>query len=215
MYQYDDPTVTAILPASTGNGTPGYFTDGNPAGGQAATILRAEFMNMLMMELVNAITGAGIPLSKSTFTQLKSAIEAYITARTATETAPGIVELADVAEAQALASAVVALTPARLADAFKGANQSLSANGYQKLPGGLIIQWGALNTTATNGTVTFPTAFPNACFSVVAHDYATTVSDNSIVRFNLPTNTQVSWLAQTYTGSSVSPNTWTWIAIGY
>ena len=30
------------------------------------------------------------------------------------------------------------------ADAFAamGANQSLSANGYQKLPGGLIIQWG-------------------------------------------------------------------------
>ena len=82
MYQYDDPTVTANLPASTPAGTAGYFTDGNPAGGQAATILRAEFMNMLMMELVNAITGAGITPSKSTFTQLKSAIEAYITART-------------------------------------------------------------------------------------------------------------------------------------
>ena len=114
MYQYDDPTVTAIRPASTGQGTPGYFTDGNPAGGQAATILRAEFMNMLMMELVNAITGAGIPLSKSTFTQLKSAIEAYITARTATETRTGIVELATSAETQTGTDALKAVTPAGL-----------------------------------------------------------------------------------------------------
>lgn len=114
MYLYDDPTVTASLPASTGEGTPGYFTDGNPAGGQAATILRAEFMNMLMMELVNAITGAGIPLSKSTFTQLKSAIEAYITARTATEDRTGVVELATSAETQTGTDALRAVTPAGL-----------------------------------------------------------------------------------------------------
>lgn len=115
MYQYDDPTVTASLPASTGEGTPGYFTDGNPAGGQAATILRAEFMNMLMMEMVNAITGAGITPSKDTFTQLRSAIEAYITARTASTTVAGIVELATSAETQAGSSAVLAVTPSGLA----------------------------------------------------------------------------------------------------
>ena len=92
---------------------------------------------------------------------------------------------------------------------------SLSNSGYQKLPSGLIIQWGSLSTSNTNGTVTFPTAFPNACFSVVVHDYSSAVSDNSIVRLNLPTNTQVSWFGQTYTGSSIFPSAWTWIAIGY
>lgn len=91
----------------------------------------------------------------------------------------------------------------------------LGGNGYQKLPSGLIMQWGSISTSATSGTVTFPTTFPNACFSVVAHDYATSASDISIVRFNLPTNTNVSWIGQTYTGSSVSPSGWTWIAIGY
>lgn len=52
---------------------------------------------------------------------------------------------------------------------FTGSNQSLTGDGYQKLPGGLIIQWGfvpdAGSTTAIN--VSFPIAFPNACFSVV------------------------------------------------
>ncbi len=38
---------------------------------------------------------------------------------------------------------------------------SLAANGYQKLPSGLIIQWGT-QSTATN-TVVFPISFPNIC----------------------------------------------------
>ena len=81
----------------------------------------------------------------------------------ASETVPGLVELADAAEAQALASAVVALTPARLADALKGANQLLYGNGYQRLPGGLIIQWGIC---VPGSFVTFPVAFPTACMSL-------------------------------------------------
>jgi hypothetical protein len=42
--------------------------------------------------------------------------------------------------------------------------RSLSTNGYQKLPGGLIVQWGHQNG---DGAVTFPIAFPNACFTVI------------------------------------------------
>ncbi|MGJ8619625.1 MAG: gp53-like domain-containing protein [Methylophilaceae bacterium] len=53
---------------------------------------------------------------------------------------------------------------------FTGSNQSLSASGYQKLPGGLIIQWGAGShgsaTGATSISPTFPIAFPNAAFHV-------------------------------------------------
>ena len=88
----------------------------------------------------------------------------------ATESIAGLVELATAAEAQALASTTVALTPARLADAFKGASQSLVGNGYQKLPGGLIIQWGRTGTIAadTEVTVTYPIAFPNAALNVTA-----------------------------------------------
>ncbi len=42
-------------------------------------------------------------------------------------------------------------------------------NGYITLPGGIIIQWGVVNTTSTNGTVLFVTSnidFPNACFNI-------------------------------------------------
>ena len=48
--------------------------------------------------------------------------------------------------------------------AFLGANQSLASSGYQKLPGGLILQWGTLTTSASaDSPITFPIAFPTAC----------------------------------------------------
>lgn len=59
-----------------------------------------------------------------------------------------------------------------------GGGGSVGAGGWQKLPGGLIVQWG--NYSGTTGSlisgvaesagisVTFPTTFPNACFGVLA-----------------------------------------------
>ncbi|GMG90261.1 hypothetical protein Cmtc_14810 [Cupriavidus sp. TKC] len=76
MYQIDNSTAAASQPASTSAGAPGFFTDGNPAGGVAATIVPAEWLNAVMMEICNAITAAGLTLSKSTFTQLATAIRA-------------------------------------------------------------------------------------------------------------------------------------------
>ena len=50
---------------------------------------------------------------------------------------------------------------------FTGTNQSLEMNGYQKLPGGLIIQWGSATTTGDGGVlITFPISFPNNAWQV-------------------------------------------------
>lgn len=65
-----------------------------------------------------------------------------------------------------LAAALIASTYAPLS----GFAKSLSANGYQKLPSGLIVQWGQ-NSAYTNqalNTVTFPIAFPNSCLGMIA-----------------------------------------------
>ena len=46
--------------------------------------------------------------------------------------------------------------------------QLLAARGYQKLPGGLILQWGQeTNSVAGTTAITFPTAYPTACFVVM------------------------------------------------
>jgi hypothetical protein len=48
-------------------------------------------------------------------------------------------------------------------------DKSLSANGYQKLPGGLIIQWGSFTSNVDDEqTVTFPITFPTACYAVTS-----------------------------------------------
>jgi len=79
--------------------------------------------------------------------------------------------IATTAQNQALSSNTVLVTPLGLNNAFKGTNQSLTVNGYQKLPGGLIMQWcegSLINSTSGNvqQTVSFPIAFPNGVLRV-------------------------------------------------
>lgn len=75
--------------------------------------------------------------------------------------------IATAAQAQALTDNQVLLTPGRLADAFKGGNQNTAANGFQKLPGGLIEQWGTATVTSGAVSITLPTAYLSAHLSVV------------------------------------------------
>lgn len=54
---------------------------------------------------------------------------------------------------------------------ISGFARSISTNGWQKLPSGLIIQWGTCTVTATAGvggtaTVTLPITFPNSALAV-------------------------------------------------
>ncbi|QNK65770.1 hypothetical protein [Variovorax sp. PAMC26660] len=70
MFAIDDPTAVAVMPAPEGAGTPGFWTEGNPALGQAATYVRASFLNMLQSELLNILTAAGVTPSKTTYDQL-------------------------------------------------------------------------------------------------------------------------------------------------
>ena len=64
------------------------------------------------------------------------------------------------------------ITPYALDGGFAYAgNQCLSSNGFQKLPGGFIMQWGykappLVNVSHTGQPIAFPTPFPNSCFSI-------------------------------------------------
>lgn len=55
--------------------------------------------------------------------------------------------------------------------------------GYQRLPGGLIFQWGAIPaqamTNSQTGTQTFLATFPNACFQVIIGSTAGVIASNS------------------------------------
>lgn len=84
-------------------------------------------------------------------------------------TARGLIELATDAEAQALTDTTRAISPSSLAGAFKGGNQSFGgvlSDGYQRLPGGLILQWGYGVTDLVLKQFNFPLEFPNICYNV-------------------------------------------------
>lgn len=75
MYQIDVATAATALPTPAAPGTEGFFTDGNPASGLPATIVDADFMNMLMMELINLVEAGGLTPSKTTYNQVLLAIK--------------------------------------------------------------------------------------------------------------------------------------------
>lgn len=66
----------------------------------------------------------------------------------------------------ALEDHVHGITTATLNALGVALGQSLASSGYQKLAGGLIIQWGLSGAIGGGVTVAFPVAFPNACLSV-------------------------------------------------
>ncbi|MDP9893225.1 hypothetical protein J2W32_001470 [Variovorax boronicumulans] len=74
MFGIDDPTAVAVLPTPELPGTPGFFTEGNPALGQAATYVRASWLNALQQELLNILTAAGVTPSKTTYNQLLTSL---------------------------------------------------------------------------------------------------------------------------------------------
>jgi hypothetical protein len=86
---------------------------------------------------------------------------------------------------------------------------SRGANGYQKLPGGLIIQWGSYSNSTTGGAiVTLPIAFPNAVLCGLATDsgssaYAYGCGNLALSSITIwPNQSTAAWAAR-------------WIAIGW
>jgi len=97
----------------------------------------------------------------------------------------------------------------------------LTTNGYQQFYGGLIMQWGTIIATTTeglNGPYTFPIAFPHACLNIqfTPIDAESGLDDcfPTVPQYHLPTTTQF-WI---YTQDPVggrSVQGATWFAVGY
>ena len=103
---------------------------------------------------------------------------------------------------------------------FTGINRSLVNNGYQKLPGGLIIQWGRVAAPAAGVvSATFPITFPNACLNAVATIYDTTIPNQSLALHIVNFSASSIGVSKLYTnnGGAVGEANqgWIYFAIGY
>ncbi|MDY0929145.1 phage tail protein [Enterobacter sp. CFBP8995] len=95
------------------------------------------------------------------------------------------------------------------------ANSLVAGGGYQKLPGGLIIQWGnGLFTNQTTTTVTLPIAFPNAGFTAVACKGASiTLSGEYGVGAQIKSNSTMD-ISNSGGTTGANKGIW-WMALGY
>lgn len=75
MYQIDNSSAATSQPASTAAGTAGFFTDGNPATATPATIVPAEWLNSVMMELINVVNAGGVTPTKNQFNNVLTALK--------------------------------------------------------------------------------------------------------------------------------------------
>lgn len=105
----------------------------------------------------------------------KAVTPAGLIERTATTERTGLVQLATDAEARAGQNTAKAITPETLSATFQNIHGD---SGFQKMPNGMIIQWGKATVTgvADSGEILFPTAFPNKCTNVTVSPIDSTAS---------------------------------------
>ena len=166
-------------------------------------------------QLTTYTGNSAVEFAVATATTGNSAVnKAQFDAKTglATTTVAGIVEKATQAEMNA---GTADKFPSAL-EIFNGFHLGTADSDYMKLPdflGGFIVQWGYNSSTSNPVTISFPTGFPNKCFSVVATTDASTSGLTEVVMIASKTTSGFEWNgARDNTSNYVFG--W-WIAIGY
>jgi hypothetical protein len=121
MFRIDDATAATSLPAPETAGTEGYFTEGNPTAGTPATNVRGSWLNMIQEELCAILAAAGITRSKTSYSQVNSALQKMY--------APVVGTLRNLAMSVTAASATATLTADQIvvASALNGQTYILSS----------------------------------------------------------------------------------------
>lgn len=71
----------------------------------------------------------------------------------------------------------------QLLAALGGFVKSLTTNGYAKLPGGLIIQWGLSMASTAGVSVTWPLTWPHACLAAAETDQTANCTPHAMTSF--------------------------------
>lgn len=136
----------------------------------------------------------------------------------ATENKVGIVKIKNIIDAKEEDAAVTEKAVSDAIEAIKNSvagTAKLSANGYIKLPSGLILQW---MRATSGGTQLFPITFPNECFFVSATHTAPQGSTEAvgIVSTRSFNNSRATfWSSQSGSGAMISGQCLLIFAIGW
>ena len=130
----------------------------------------------------------------------------------ATESIAGTIKISTTGQVSAGTDNTTAVSPAKLKEIFVNGSRK-TQNGYQKLPSGVIMQWGMVADNVAN--VTFPVAFPTGCASLQITRGVGTGSDE--IWLSLPVVLKLSNTAFTVDPVIESPykSLVYWFAVGY
>lgn len=123
-----------------------------------------------LSDLTNTVTAR---TNLSVYSQAQTYTKAEVDGKTA---------VASTAQAQAQSSNTVLISALKLAESLQGGNQNLATNGYQKFPGGLIVQWGLVAATLADTAypVTFPIPFTAVFTCLATFGYSGTRLDYTV-----------------------------------
>ena len=131
----------------------------------------------------------------------------------ATESTAGTIKISTTAQVTAGTDNTTAVSPAKLFGVFANLK---AINGYQKLPNGMIIQWGAATSKGTTGEIgevsTLPIAFPNAFLRIVATDGG---FGANAIGITIISKSQFRCWGRIVSSGAFSDTGFHWIAIGY
>lgn len=220
----------------------GKFTEGNPATGQDATMVTADWLNDFQANLLAVLTEGSIPPTKGRAADLLDAIKAVAggvqgggggavpTTRKLTGTGLATIDgngdlsqdrtvsvkRATAAEIALGQSDDGAITPLGLR---QSAAAGLTDTGYAVIPGGLMLQWGSVRGNYGEGPIykAFATPFPHACFVVAPIEVNPTADRTSDIRAELVDRGKdgFTMMFQRGSGANNSIGGFDFIAIGF
>ena len=171
-------------------------------------------------EVDTGVEGTKIVTSKTLKARLASMLASITTnfvklTQLATESVSGIIKISTTAQVSAGTDNTTAVSPAKLKELFAN-GLNTATNGYQKLPSGLIIQWGGATfrgtTEITGEVITLPIAFPNAFLRITGTDGGYGANPIGIT---IISKSQFRCWGRVAASGNFSDTGFHWIAIGY
>lgn len=173
MYRLSNGTQVSALPEpSSDSGIPGYATPGVP-GGQQASIIDADAFNVVQEELVGICLAAGVILDKKNNSQVLGALSKLFAPLIAPQFSASGSDVPTTPTPDGSNPLQIANIGSVLSQIASGGGlpSQKAATGYVQLPGGLIMQFGSLNSGASGQTVIqFPIKFPGFPVGIWANE---------------------------------------------
>jgi hypothetical protein len=161
----------------------GKFVDEDQVTGTPGSLIPADWGNAVTEEILNVVREVGDEPIEAQHNQLVGAIWKMFRSATAaaTEVLLGVMRVGTQTEVNAGALDNVAVTPKKLRLGFLA---SLTQNGYVMFPqwlGSWCIQWGTETIKTEGDTISFPLAFPSACWNVTMGNRLSIASNNRAI----------------------------------